>query len=302
MGDELVPSTLFTAAPHWRWLIIWYFFIGGLAGGTFFLAALLDLLGDLRDRGLARLGYLIAFPAVIVCGVLLIVDLSRPSRFWHMLIQSNTGWPMFKAYSPMSLGAWALLIFGAFSFLTFLAAVGNQGLPGERWRIRLRPPGALGIIVVVLGGIAGLFLSGYTGLLVAATNRPIWSDTTLLGVSFLISAASTSSALLILLGRRLAGLGGLRRLARFESIVMVLELIALAALVISLGPLARAWLNVWGVLLVVGVAGLGILVPLGLHWRGGWRAAAAGSVLVLAGGFLFRVIIVLSSEYLGRPV
>jgi protein NrfD len=302
MGDELVPSTLFTAAPHWRWLIIWYFFIGGLAGGTFFLAALLDLLGDLRDRGLARLGYLIAFPAVIVCGVLLIVDLSRPSRFWHMLIQSNTGWPMFKAYSPMSLGAWALLIFGAFSFLTFLAAVGNHGLPGERWRIRLRPPGALGVIVVVLGGIAGLFLSGYTGLLVAATNRPIWSDTTLLGVSFLISAASTSSALLILLGRRLAGLGGLRRLARFESIVMVLELIALAALVVSLGPLARAWLNVWGVLLVVGVAGLGILVPLGLHWRGGWRAAVAGSVLVLAGGFLFRVIIVLSSEYLGRPV
>ena len=31
------------------------------------------------------------------------------------------------------------------------------------------------------------------------TNRPIWADTTLLGLIFLISAASTSAALLILL-------------------------------------------------------------------------------------------------------
>lgn len=302
MSTEIVPSTLFTAAPHWRWLIIWYFFIGGLAGGTFFLAALLDLVGDLRDRALARLGYLIAFPAVLVCGLLLIIDLGRPSRFWHMLIQSNTGWPMLKLYSPMSLGAWALLIFGFFSFLAFLAALGNHGLPGEHWRIRLRPPGVLGILVAIGGGIGGLFLSGYTGLLLAATNRPIWSDTTLLGVSFLISAASTSSALLLLLGHGLAGVSALRRLARFEVIVMVLELVALGALVISLGPLARAWLSVWGVLLGVGVAGLGILVPLVLHWRGGWRAAVAGGVLVLAGGFLFRVVIVLSSEYLSRPV
>jgi formate-dependent nitrite reductase membrane component NrfD len=302
MNAEMLPSTLFSAAPHWKWLIIWYFFIGGLAGGTFFLAALLDLLGHVRDRALARLGYLIAFPAVLVCGVLLILDLGRPTRFWHMLIQSNTGWPMFKAYSPMSLGSWALLVFGFFAFLTFLSALGNHELPGERWRIRLRPPGPLGMLVAVCGGIAGLFLSGYTGLLLAATNRPIWSDTTLLGVSFLISAASTSSALLIVLGRRLGGVYALRRLARFEVIVMVLELVALVALVVSLGPLARAWLNVWGVLLVVGVAGLGILAPLVLHWRGGWRAAVAGGVLVLIGGFIFRVVIVLSSEHLGRTI
>src|SRR5207253_8092479 len=42
--------------------------------------------------------------------------------------------------------------------------------------------------------------SDLTGVLLAVTNRPIWADTTLLGLTFLISAASTSAALLILLG------------------------------------------------------------------------------------------------------
>ena len=27
-------STWFTAAPHWQWYIILYFFLGGLAGGA----------------------------------------------------------------------------------------------------------------------------------------------------------------------------------------------------------------------------------------------------------------------------
>ena len=44
-----MSDTLFTAAPHWRWLIVLYFFIGGIAGGSFFLAALLDLFGRSQD-------------------------------------------------------------------------------------------------------------------------------------------------------------------------------------------------------------------------------------------------------------
>ena len=61
------------------------------------MAALIDLFGRASDRPLARLGYRIAFPSVIVCGILLIVDLSRPERFWHMLLQAETWRPMFKA-------------------------------------------------------------------------------------------------------------------------------------------------------------------------------------------------------------
>ena len=45
-----MSSTFFTASPHWRWLIVAYFFLGGLAGGSYFLATLLDLFGKGRDR------------------------------------------------------------------------------------------------------------------------------------------------------------------------------------------------------------------------------------------------------------
>ena len=123
------PSTLFTDPPHWHWLIVFYFFIGGLAGGCYFLATLIDLFGRATDRPLGRLGYLIAFPAVVVCGILLIVDLDRPERFWHMLLQSETLRPMLKAYSPMSLGAWALHV-GALALapLSIVQAVLAGGL------------------------------------------------------------------------------------------------------------------------------------------------------------------------------
>ena len=295
-----MPSTLFTEAPDWRWLIVFYFFLGGIAGGAYFLAALMDLFGRPTDRPLARLGYLIAFPLVIVCGLLLIVDLSRPERFWHMLVQVNTFRPMFKSYSPMSIGSWGVLLFSAFSFLSFLGALAER--EASRWpALRVfRAPGILGVVITVLGGIFGLFLAGYTGILLSVTNRPIWADTTLLGLTFLISGASTAAALLILLGwRRRDTLTGLRALQRFDGWLLVFELLALIALVFSLGEIARLWLGLWGALLVFGVVGLGIVVPLLVHWRArafGTASAPIGAVLVLVGGFLLRVVVVLSSE------
>ena len=74
-------STLFTAPPEWHWLIIFYFFLGGIAGGAYFLGALMDLFGGPLQRPLARLAYLVAFPLTVVCGLLLIADLRRPLRF-----------------------------------------------------------------------------------------------------------------------------------------------------------------------------------------------------------------------------
>lgn len=293
-----MPSTFFTEAPHWRWLIVLYFFLGGIAGGCYFLAALIDLFGRMTDRPLARLGYRIAFPAVVVCGILLIVDLGRPERFWHMLLQSETWRPMFKSYSPMSFGAWGLLAFGFFALLSFVATFGPDDR--RRRRVRLRPPGLLGVIVAILGGLSGFFLASYTGVLLAVTNRPIWSDTPLLGLVFVVSSASTSIALLLLLGpRRVFLIGGLRALQRFDVVVLVLELLSIIALVASLGSLARIWLNQWGALLGLGVVGVGIVVPLLLHRRAHAPTAAvvkAAALLVLLGGFLLRVVIVLSSE------
>lgn len=304
MSPAGLPSTFFTETPRWHWLIVFYFFLGGLAGGTYFLAVLIDFFGRWEDRRLARLGYLVAFPAVVVCGILLTVDLTRPTRFWHMLIQSETFRPMFKWWSPISFGSWAMLAFGLFTFVSFLAALEPRGRPRWRRLARFRPPGIVGSVWAVIGGLLGMFVAGYTGVLLSVTNRPVWADSPLLGLVFLLSAASTSAALLILLARgRRWTTAGVEALKELDSWVLALEFVALLALVVSLGGIGpRVWLNWWGLVLVVGVFVVGIVVPMLLEWRPRLIAGlgtSAAAILVLVGGFLLRVVTLFSTDRIG---
>jgi formate-dependent nitrite reductase membrane component NrfD len=298
--NGIPSSTYFTVPPDWGWLIVFYFFFGGLAGGCYFLAVLIDLFGRPEDRPLARLGYYIAFPCVVISGILLTVDLTRPERFWHMLLESHTLRPMFKYWSPMSLGSWALLTFGIFSFLSFLAALADSGRLSWPVARRLRTPGIIGRVIAIVGGLLGFYVAGYTGVLLAVTNRPIWSDTPLLGMLFVVSAASISAALMILLAHRYGWTTpGLLALHRMDVWVIVLEFLVLIAVIVSLGPVVRAWLNAWGLLLFLGVIVVGMLLPLLLYWRRDWlgdRNVTAAAALVLVGGLILRMVIVFSAE------
>lgn len=297
----MLPDTFFTRPPHWQWYIIFYFFIGGIAGGCFFLSALLRLVGRPTDGPIIRLGYYIAFIGVVISGILLVVDLGRPDRFWHMMIQNKTGRPMFKYWSPMSVGAWGLLVFGGFTFLSALGAAYEDG------RVRWRPAGRLvqrplSTIIALAGGVMGFFLAGYTGVLLSVTNRPIWADSSWLGILYLFSAASSAAAVMILLARRRAHDATLiHGLERFDKYALVLELLALVIFVITLGSAARAFLNAWGALLVLVVVA-GILVPLLIgfgrirQFRGRPLTAGTAAALVLLGGFMLRVVTVLPSE------
>jgi protein NrfD len=299
-----VSDTFFTTSPHWAWWIILYFFVGGIAGSAFFLASLLHLNARQADRPLVRLGYYVAFVGVVISGFLLTIDLTRPLRFWHMLIQNHTGEPMFKPWVPMSVGAWGLLFFGLFSFLAALAALSEEREKPRLLRsspvrfLRRRGPSN---IIAVLGSIFGLFIAGYTGVLLAVTNRPIWADSTLLGLLFLVSGASTGAAALILLAvwRRTGHPASIGWLAWFDRNALILELLVLIAFLESLGSVARVFLSWWGVLLLVGVVGAGILIPLLLE-RGQRvhvpRHLIRSASLVLLGGLLLRMVVLLSSN------
>jgi len=298
--NTVPSSTYFSAPPEWGWLIVFYFFFGGLAGGCYFLGVLIDLFGRPEDRPLARLGYYISFPCIIISGLLLNLDLGRPLRFSHMLIESNTYRPMFKYWSAMSVGSWALLVFGIFVFLAFLEAlVEDDRLAWPAGR-KFRPPGVLGSVIAVIGGLFGFYVAGYTGVLLAVTNRPIWSDTPLLGMLFVVSAASISAALMILLGQRSRlTMPGLVALHRMDAWVVALEFIVLIGVMISLGPVFRAWLSAWGLLLFLGVIVVGMLMPLALYWRKEWlgsRNLTTAAALVLIGGFILRLVIVFSAQ------
>src|SRR5262249_27303821 len=86
-GDRM---NYFVADPDWGFWIISYFYLGGIAAGSYFLAVLIEWFGTEEDRPLARIAYLLAFPLIVLCAVCLIVDLERPERFWHMMLKSET--------------------------------------------------------------------------------------------------------------------------------------------------------------------------------------------------------------------
>ena len=286
-----MSDTFFTASPHWTWWIILYFFVGGIAGGAVMLATLLRWLGKPEDQPIARLGYYLGLGGAVVSGLLLSIDLGRPLRFWHMVLQSHTGHPMFKAWAPISVGVWGLLLFGGFTFLAAAGAAAAEGrLPWPR--LRILAEGALGRGIGLLASVFGLFLAGYTGVLLAVSNRPIWADSNWLGILFLFSAASTAAAALLLLATRTGhgSAAGAAWLAQFDRGALVLELLALIAFVISLGQVARVLIGAWGALLLLGVVGLGILAPLVLP-----EPHVRAARLVLIGGFLLRAVVLLAS-------
>ena len=304
-------DTWFTASPDWTIYIVPYFFVGGIAGGSYFIAAALHWFGRPEDRPVVRLGYIVAAIGAILSGLLLTIDLGRPLRFWHMLFQSERfPLPILKPWSPMSIGSWALFLFGLIATLSAIGALADEGR--IRWRgLRVLYDSAGGRILALFGAAAGFFIAGYTGVLLSVTNRPIWADTEFLGVLFLVSAASTAAATLILLAlwRVAEDVRGstVAWLAWFDGWALLLELVVLVFFIASLGSIAAEWVSWRGVLLLIGVA-FGIVLPLVLHFRPAWvaerwraRRLAVGAVLVLAGGLLLRFVALLASETIHGP-
>jgi protein NrfD len=301
---------LFVASPDWGWWIIAYFYLGGIAAGAYFFATLIDLLGHESDREVARIGYWIAFPLVSLCGLILIADLYRPERFWHMLFKSEVvhealaeGWPgsgqgwrtishafLFKYWSPMSAGAWGLALFGFCASLSFLGSLRPNGRLA--WLFRF---GLLGKILEVVGCLTGFFIASYTGALLTATNQPFWSDSDWIAPLFLASSASTGIAAMIFIARlRKIPIEELWHLERADLWAICLELVVFAIFLASLGALlGPLWHTVHGKLLVVGVLLIGLLLPLALH-LGSFRPSRTitAAALVLLGGLVLRYAVI----------
>jgi formate-dependent nitrite reductase membrane component NrfD len=283
--------------PHWNWLIVAYFFLGGIAGGSYALASIADLLGGEGNRRIARAGRYLSLAATIPCPLLLILDLGRPERFHHML-------RVVKIRSPLSLGTWILLGFSAFSGSSAVVQAANDGLFGRNTlpaRLAQHVPArALGAV-----GIAPAFaLSGYTGTLLGATAVPLWGrNARYLGPLFLASSLANASAALalILAAPRRTDHQALARLERFDTIAQLAEASLLAITQARLGraldkPLRQ---GTTGLAYRAGVHGLGLGLPLGLRLlhrllgrHPGRLATALSALLTLAGGIFFRYAMV----------
>jgi formate-dependent nitrite reductase membrane component NrfD len=295
-----MPGEHFVVAPHWEWYILGYFFFAGISGGSFALGTMLRLVGDARDAVAARIAFLISFPTLLLCPILLTLDLGQPLRFWHMLVDTSTGGLVLKTWSPMSLGAWALTLFGIFSFVMFLAALAEGGIVRHR---ALQATAnivatAAGAIFMVVGAAFGLFVAAYTGVLLAVSNQPVWSDSWALGGLFLASALSGAAACVLLATRsRREAQATDRKLIEADRYFILLELALIVLFLATLGGvvskvLSGGWIILWVIVLA------GTLIPLALHWRPGLmrQAALFAPVLVLLGVLALRAVVIFSAQ------
>jgi formate-dependent nitrite reductase membrane component NrfD len=219
---------------NWEWPIIIYLWAAGVAGGAYYTAFLADHLTGGEYHGARRVATALGVPAVILGVMMLVVDLGHPFRAWHLFVR-------FRPISPMSLGAWLLLLWGAFSALLFLIWW-TDSLP-EKGSIR-----RLGKVVEVfqaLKPVAGLLdwatfglsilVMAYTGVLLSVTSQALWSSTILLPALFVVSAVSTGIAALNLagaLGVSQVQVSLMSKLCRGAAVVCQEELFLLSGLLI----------------------------------------------------------------------
>jgi formate-dependent nitrite reductase membrane component NrfD len=289
----------FVQPPNWEWWIALYFFCAGLAGGLYVLATIFRFRGTPRDEAMARTGFIWSFPLVVLCGIFLTIDLGKPFDFWHMMINTTPGagglnW---KPWSPISVGTWALLVFGLFSFVAFLFAstMERRARAGDA---DVLPPGFVRVFNLI-GSVLGLFLASYTGVVLSVSNQPVWSDSWALGALFVASGLSASAALMAWAGRSRAGASAEARLQRADGYFALLEAVALALFFVTLamaGTLSRTFHGIYWVLWILVV--LSLIPPLrALGARAPVGGGALSALVVIIGVFLMRVAVIFSAQY-----
>jgi formate-dependent nitrite reductase membrane component NrfD len=291
--------------PHlnlWHWPIPVYLFLGGLAAGILFFAALYTITGQEKKAPTAVKWSTFLVPFIIMTGLAaLMLDLKHPQYFWRL-------YTTIRMESPMSWGAWVLLAITPLSII-WAATYLKEWIPSwswkwsllekwESWFIQNRKPFAW--IIIILALILGI----YTGILLSAFNaRPLW-NTALLGPLFLVSGMSTGAAVIMWMSGDAAER---KRFAKIDLLLIGIEIFFIVHLFMGFlaGPsvqleAAELFLNgqfawpFWGL-----VVGLGLVMPAFLEilkLRGLRIPVALPALLILAGGFIFRYIMVEAGE------
>lgn len=186
--------------PVWTWEIPIYFFVGGVAGVAAVIAAAATFAS--ADTGtLGRDAKCIAAIGAVISPLLLISDLGRPARFLNML-------RVFKLRSPMSVGAWTLVIFSHAALIAFL-----PGMP-------------FGAAATIIAAVSGAILATYTGVLIGATAIPVWArNVDVLPAHFGASGLGAAVSILELLGHRTAAMNALGVIAASVETVLILILL-----------------------------------------------------------------------------
>jgi formate-dependent nitrite reductase membrane component NrfD len=295
---------------HWDWLVYLEMFLAGVAAGAYLVAVLLEWQGRGRSST-ARVAHLVPFPLMVASGILLILDLNQPPRFWHMILMSEWLLPIMKIWSPMSYGSWLVLLFSGFAFASFLDALMARRVLtfGRWWRYDRTLHGTpLGQVWSLLGGLTALGVGLYSGALLTVSNFPGWGQTALIPALYIATALITGVAAVILI-QALAGRidADVLALARANTLMIAWWLIVMATFLLTLmGGGAPYILSNLPLLAIVAAILLAGVIPLGMHLGGRMGGTLRGplavrAALVLVGGFLVRYAIVMGPQYHVQP-
>ena len=277
---------------HYGWLIVSYFFAGGLAGAAQLIATLFDRTGSQQDRSVVRCGRYVALMGMVIGPLLLIRDLHTPSRWYNML-------RIFRPTSPMSIGSWTIAGFGTLSGVAAVCqALDDLGV--RRFR-------RFATLVGVPASGLGMLMSVYTGVLLSATSTPLWSVAyrqlpALFGAT---AFASATAALSVVLTAVRAPRSCLERLDRLALAGAVAQL-ALALVTEQqwkrsgvAGPLEAPDIRPVHRLLVLG---LGVVGPLAVHvvqvltGRRSEFISTLAAIGALVGAYAERAVIVFAGN------
>lgn len=303
MNEELIISGRMNPGidPYlnlWHWHIPVYLFLGGLAAGILFFAALYTILGKEKEMPTAVKWAPFVVPFALVLGLTaLFFDLKHQLYFWRL-------YTTVRLESPMSWGAWTLMLVTPLS-IAWAATYMKEAFPGWRWRlnpienleawlIRNRKPIAWAMLILAV--ILGI----YTGILLSAFNaRPLW-NTSILGPLFLVSGMSTGVAVIMWMSKN-----PLERkaLSRIDLMLIGIELFLIIHL--FMGFLASSQVQIEAAQLFLGgeftvsfwafVVVLGLIFPAILEileLRGYHIPIAIPALMILIGGLVFRFVMV----------
>ena len=272
-GTPAPPEELqgpFIHPAVWTWEVPLYFWVGGIAAGSSFVALAADLAGDHHAAATARR---VGLAAAVPSALLLVKDLGRPERFLNML-------RIFKPRSPMSMGAWCLSAFTSAAAGSVAADLAGRGRLARR----------LGAATALLG----TYLGSYTGVLLASTAVPVWARSRLfLGPIFICTAAATGAAtngLVLAAGGMKAGHPTRNALRAVENVAIAAELALSSVNEKRLGRLGEP-LGEGRPGRLFQLAKWGVRAGLGLRLARGRRNPAVhhvGSVLYIVSGLAFR--------------
>jgi len=282
----------------WHWHIPVYLFLGGLAAGILFFAALYTILGKEKEMPTAVKWATFLVPISLVLGLAaLFLDLKHQIYFWRL-------YTTVRLESPMSWGAWALMIITPLS-IVWVASYIKEVVPGWKWKYAILDKieewvisnrKGIAWLMIILAVILGI----YTGILLSAFNaRPLW-NTSILGPLFLVSGMSTGAAVIMWMSK---DHHERRVMSKIDLLLIVIELffithmlmgfLASSSVQISAAELflgGEFTVSFWVFVIILGLVFPAILEILEL--RGYKIPVAIPALLILMGGLVFRIIMV----------